>query len=95
MRLNHLNASPLAPTAMANHFLSGGVFGPAYFAEQGIDLSQYSTNNTVRDAIASMDYLDTRSTVWDVHDPDSASILVWAYYSGEHGSLFEFLSRML
>ncbi|MCB0188594.1 MAG: alpha/beta fold hydrolase, partial [Caldilineaceae bacterium] len=30
---------------------------PAYFAEQGIDLAQYNTDNTVRDAIALMDYL--------------------------------------
>lgn len=30
---------------------------PAYFAEQGIDLSEYSTDNTVLDAIALMDHL--------------------------------------
>lgn len=30
---------------------------PAYFAEQGINLSQYNTNNTVLDAIALMDHL--------------------------------------
>lgn len=31
---------------------------PAYFEEQGIDVSEYSTDNTVLDAIALMGYLD-------------------------------------
>ena len=31
---------------------------PAYFEEQGIDVSEYSTENTVQDAIALMNYLD-------------------------------------